>query len=78
MDVKSQCFKKSILSCKIARDSVHMLHTVGSFSLEDDAQHFFHYCFIKNNEVDQVKHALCQKYGLMDASHPIAAERAGE
>src|ERR1700694_856502 len=39
---------------------------LASFSLQDDAQHFFHYCYIKNNEVDltwdELKHALRQKY----------------
>jgi hypothetical protein len=39
---------------------------LASFSLLDDAQHFFHYCFVKNNEVDltwdELKHALRQKY----------------
>src|ERR1700737_2085722 len=39
---------------------------LSSFSLLDDAQHFFHYCFIKNNEVDltceELKHAFRQKY----------------
>jgi len=37
-----------------------------SFSLEDGARSFFHYCFIKNNRVeltwDQFKHAFTRKY----------------
>src|SRR5271156_2248033 len=39
---------------------------LASFSLEGDAQSFFHYCFIRNNEIDltwdEFKHALRQKY----------------
>jgi len=46
-----------------------------SFSLEGDAQSFFHYCFIRNNEIeltwDEFKHAFRQKYEVPRCGPPF-------